>query len=64
MTCFLDKTFPEPIITIDDPSLGFAVNLCGWDEFDIGAQIEFKDGKTEIDVYSLVLSKPWNMENI
>jgi transcription initiation factor IIF auxiliary subunit len=48
---------PSPVRTVSDPSTGFALETKGWGEFEIRAQIHYKDGTTQNTSYMLDLSK-------
>jgi transcription initiation factor IIF auxiliary subunit len=56
---FLHETFPDPIRTITDRQGKFACRTKGWGEFDIAAQVVFKDKRVEQAEYRLDLSKSW-----
>lgn len=57
VTYFLHPTFPNPVRTVDDRSTGFALSSSGWGEFEIRAQLHFKDGTTRTTSFMLDLSK-------
>jgi transcription initiation factor IIF auxiliary subunit len=56
---FLHSTFPDPVRTVTDRDRGFSLRARGWGEFEIRAQVAFRDGSTETVRHWLDLSRPW-----
>jgi transcription initiation factor IIF auxiliary subunit len=57
VTYILDPTFPDPVRTVNDQSTKFALATKGWGEFEIRAQIRYKDGSSDSTSYRLDLTK-------
>jgi transcription initiation factor IIF auxiliary subunit len=56
---FLHETFPNPVRTATNRKNRFSLRTAGWGEFQINAQIVFKDGHLEHAEHQLDLKKPW-----
>lgn len=57
---FLHPTFPNPVRTVSNRESRFALRTKGWGEFQINAQVVFKDKEVDRAEYHLDLSKSWD----
>lgn len=44
VTYYLHPSFPDPVMTIQDPSTNYGIGLFVWGQFELTALIRFKDG--------------------